>query len=666
LGRARELLNRHRPRPGDKDLRGWEWRYLWQQCRSDALGELCHGDTEVYSLSVSHDGRWLAVVWQGDELSVWDLHVRRQIARLPAAGGSGGEGEARTAFSPREPLLAYSSSSRDQQGRWRHHVHLWDPLTHREQAQVELNQRCTGLAFAQDGQTLLTSTWGPKGELTCWQVRKGTELKTVPAPQTDWDEIAATPFAATADLSAAAVAPPGSYGVIDLTMRKQRWSNNDSTGGLSSMTFSPDARILAVSLGSQLGSHESGIHLFDAVTGKPLGPPLEGHLAWVGAMVFWPDGRTLASASGDQTIRLWDVSDPARANPIGRPLRGHTQEVWRLALLPDRRTLISGAKDGSVYLWDTSTARLDRSHLVIPDIRPDGWDFGSDGTSLVTIDRQHRVMRWQGPNFQDPRPVMQVGDSARCTLPLDHCGLLTACFSDGAFRIWDLNSMRELLAPPGAPPHFIAMTPERCLFLYTGEDNEAIEWDPVNARQTARWRAVDGISAYTFTPDGRWRVAMSYGGTGSIMDAATERQTPFKLAAREVNDACFSPDGKFLAIASEFGPVKLWETAELVSGGKLSAGITLPAFTLAPHSVAFSPEGRLAAGGGGSEAVKLYDVDSRQEVLTLPATGFLFERTKWSPDGSVLSARNGRGELHLWRAPSWAEIDAAEARQAAR
>src|SRR6185436_2798000 len=60
-GRAVERLNRHRPKPGQADLRGWEWRYLWQQARSDALFTLpSEAYRQVVSLTVSHDARWLA------------------------------------------------------------------------------------------------------------------------------------------------------------------------------------------------------------------------------------------------------------------------------------------------------------------------------------------------------------------------------------------------------------------------------------------------------------------------------------------------------------------------------------------------------------------------------------------------------------------------------
>ncbi|MHC4692875.1 MAG: WD40 repeat domain-containing protein [Planctomycetota bacterium] len=83
------------------------------------------------------------------------------------------------------------------------------------------------------------------------------------------------------------------------------------------------------------------------------------------------------------------------------------------------------------------------------------------------------------------------------------------------------------------------------------------------------------------------------------------------------------------------------------------------------HAVAFSPDGRrLATGGDGREAVKLWDVSTRRELLRLPGQGTLFSYVAFSPDGIWLAACNyWEGKLHLWRAPSWEEIEAAESRQ---
>ena len=72
-------------------------------------------------------------------------------------------------------------------------------------------------------------------------------------------------------------------------------------------------------------------------------------------MAFSPDGKTLASASHDSTIRLWNVVDPAHPAPDGQPLTGHTKGVNSVVFSPDGKTLASGSYDNTVRLWDLDT-----------------------------------------------------------------------------------------------------------------------------------------------------------------------------------------------------------------------------------------------------------------------------------------------------------------------
>ena len=81
---------------------------------------------------------------------------------------------------------------------------------------------------------------------------------------------------------------------------------------------------------------------------------LEGHIAPVNAVAFAPDGRTLATASYDQTVLLWDVTDPARPRRLGDPLTGHTDAVSAVAFAPDGRTLATASWDQTVLLWDVA------------------------------------------------------------------------------------------------------------------------------------------------------------------------------------------------------------------------------------------------------------------------------------------------------------------------
>jgi len=119
----------------------------------------------------------------------------------------------------------------------------------------------------------------------------------------------------------------------------------------------------------------------------------------------------------------------------------------------------------------------------------------------------------------------------------------------------------------------------------------------------------------------------------------------------------FSPDGRLFASAFWSSIARLWNTATLTEVA------TLGRFLSGAHSVAFTPDGkRLAVSSTGTETIKLWSTESYQEVLTLESEESRFVFSEFSPDGNILGALSMEGFLHLWRVPSWAEIEAEEKR----
>jgi WD40 repeat protein len=115
------------------------------------------------------------------------------------------------------------------------------------------------------------------------------------------------------------------------------------------VAFSPDGRTLASA------SEDRAVILWEVATGERRGEPLIGPSA-VLDVAFSPDGRTLASASFDNTVILWDV---ATGKPRGEPLAGHKNRVKGVAFSPDGTTLATASFDYSVILWDVDPSSLD-------------------------------------------------------------------------------------------------------------------------------------------------------------------------------------------------------------------------------------------------------------------------------------------------------------------
>jgi WD40 repeat protein len=371
---------------------------------------------------------------------------------------------------------------------------------------------------------------------------------------------------------------------------------------------------------------------------------------------------------------LWDLTDPANVLPI-RTLQGHKNEVWSLALMPDNRHLLSGSKDNELLVWDTANVRRERGAIRLSE-KLINWRFAPDGKSILTLDRHGRLAKRTGHDFQESETLIDVGaievgalakSMYSLSLISTDCQLAAVGSTTGGVQVWDLQR-RKLLHKVSVstgnvwPLGFLLKS--RKLFVYCKRDSSIREWDMSEWRETRSWSTQAIVPTFAATSDEQWLLLGQGGGRGLLLNAATGGEHRLDPKGVLIWSQTFSANGKRFAEASSSGFVKLWEWDAVT--GTLRQAHTFDRFMLGAHSVAFSPDNkRLAAGSSGHESIRLWDVESKEELLALDEPSWVSWKTDFSPDGNVLGSLDVLGVLRLWRAPSWAEIAAAEAKEKA-
>ncbi|WP_237396699.1 hypothetical protein [Okeania sp. KiyG1] len=371
---------------------------------------------------------------------------------------------------------------------------------------------------------------------------------------------------------------------------------------------------------------------------------LLGHTEWVNSVALSNDGEIIATASDDKTVKLWN-----HQGDLLQTLVGHEDHVLGVAFSPDGETIASASADNTVKLWsqkgqlfETLTGHKDKVRGIV---------FSPDGETIATASVDNTVKLWSQKG-QLLQTLTGHNDQVRDVAFSPDGKTIATVSADKTVKLWSqkgklwpipLRQSWQLLQTLRGHKNWVysvAFSPDGKTIATVSADKTMKLWNQKGRLLQTLQGHDDSVMGVAFSPDGETIASASRDNTVTLWKQKEQLLQTLQGHDDLVIGVAFSPDGEVIASASHDNTVKLWNRQ-----GKLLQ--TLNGHDNWVNGVAFSPDGEIIASASSDKTVKLWNRQGKL-LQTLNGHNNWVNGVAFSPDGEIIASASSDKTVKLW------------------
>ncbi|MGD1808859.1 AAA-like domain-containing protein [Dapis sp. BLCC M126] len=395
--------------------------------------------------------------------------------------------------------------------------------------------------------------------------------------------------------------------------------------GVNSVCFSPDGKIIASA------SRDCTIKLWSS--GGKLLETLTGHGSRVRDISFSSDSQIIVSGSDDETIKVWSISGQQL-----QTLTGHSKPITTVSFSPDSKIIVSGSDDKTIKVWSLMGEELQTLTGHTYAVRK--VSFSPNGEIIASGSDDGSIKIW-GIDGRQQQSFTAHSRAVKTVCFSPDGQFLASGSSDNTIKLWNLDG-KELQTFSGHKDwvNGISFSPDGQTIASASSDRSIKLWSLDGKELQTFTGHYSFVQQVNFSPSGRFIASASKDTNIKIWNLKTRNQLIIRGHQGGINCVIFNPTFEMLATASSDNTIKLWS----LDGRELQ---TIIGHTQPVRSMSFSPNGQILATASGDNTIKLWSLDGR-ELQTFTGHESVVTTICFNPNGQTLASGSLDNTIKLW------------------